>query len=450
MLGLPFSGCSNSSTNDGAPDNSGGRPPYEKAENVFDSFAVPTAFHSETSKVKIDSSSGDVYGLIQLNDKKKTSSRLIKFSADSKLATEIARSSSQDIIMDFDVSAGEIVLLRSSISSFVNQDFEMPYRELKIQKLGLSAKSITFFDRNQPKSFIYNKNGDPRPVQLPDVEQTLFLVGHESIQFARLLILDSGILITTTGLAGEKAFLLNHDELSVIWDVVFNPRTDYRDEKLYAEAPLVTMDGGSISVASKVLREEIPIISRHLATDIPVEFNFRQGSLLQRLNISGKILDSKAYLSADYLSLTSLKAKNGNRFLLADIASPDGWKGSIVKVGNEGQVQWKTELSPYGESSFSDMVVGEGPIFVGGKCGFQQVTTGSVVTFADACLLTLNSDGKIIADRYFGTERNDGILSMDHLGDRLLMAGFIDGPITHTADQDENAGFQTAFLGWLK
>lgn len=451
IVGQTLCSWSKSTSGVGEEEHKAGRSTYEKLGTVVDSFALPQAFFSITTKVKVDPIRGDIYGLVQQNDGKKITTILVKVDRDTKATLEVARSNADDLIIDFDVRDGEVVYLNSQIASIANNNFELPYRQLKITRMGRTAATVTFFDRNQSKAIVYDKDENTRPVQLPDDARTLFLVGHETIQFARLMILSTGILLTTTGVTGEKAFLLDLQSLAVIWDKVVSPRTDYRDERLYAEAPLVVSeDSDFISIASKVLREETKIISKYLLASLPVAFSSRQGVLLQRLDMKGDVVESNAYLFADYLSLTSLQTKNGHRFVLADVTSQDGWKGSILNVSVSGSIQWKKVFSPYGESSFGEMVVVENQIFVGGKCGFRQVSTGSVVEFADACLLTLDMNGKLTGSKFFGTDRNDAIVSMSPLGDRFIVGGFVDGPITHTADQDQSAGHQSALFGVLK
>lgn len=450
-IGQILCSCSKSTSGSGDVEPKSSRPAYEKLGTAIDSFLLPAAFHAVTSKVKTDPVRGEVYGLVQLNDGKKTTSVLFKVNVGGKATSEVARSNAKALIIDFDVHDGEVVYLSSQVSPLVNSDFELPYRELKVIRLGETATTVTFFDRSQSKAVVYDKDGNSRPVQLPNDAHTLFLVGHESIQFARLGILNTGVLLTTTGATGEKVFLLDRQSLAIVWDKTVSPRTDHRDERLYAEAPLmVAEDNGFVSVASKLLRDETKIVSKYLSIDLPVEFNSRQGVLLQRVDMRGNIVESNAYLSDDYLSLTTLRARNGNRFILADLSSPKGWKGSILKISAKGNVQWKEDFSPYGESSFNDMAIAEDQVFVGGKCGFRQVSTGSVVEFADSCLLTMDGNGRLMASKFFGTDRNDAIISMSFQNDRLIVGGFADGPITHTADQDQSAGYQHAMFGILK
>lgn len=164
----------------------------------------------------------------------------------------------------------------------------------------------------------------------------------------------------------------------------------------------------------------------------------------------GKISESNIYPQGRYFSLTSVKTENEFRYLLGNIITPDGWRGSLLKIDSQWRIKWKTDFSPFGESSFRDMIVRDNEVVVGGNCGSRQVRTGSVVEYADACLFKIDSEGKPLTKTYFGTARNDGIVSMDFNEGRLLLGGYTDGPITHTADNDVSAGFQNAFLGWFK
>jgi len=409
---------------------------------------VPTAFHAVTTKVRIDSLTGDAYGLFQLRNEKRTSSMLMRIDTNGH-ETEVARSAQDEVIIDFDAKGGEIVLLRSHLTNILDPLFKMPCRELKIEKISSSVKSVLFFDPQQANALIYDKAANPRLVKFPDPQKTVFFVANESVRFAGVTFAGDKIFLAATGMYGNKVYSLNQD-LSIAWGVSLRPRTDFRIFDHYALAPTLSVDGDFIFVASEVQREEIDILRKHLNSPLPLEFEQEQGVITQRVDMLGKISESNVYLQGGFFILSSVKSENEFRYILGNIITPDGWRGSLLKIDSQGRIKWKTELSPFGDSSLNDMIVRDNEVMVGGNCGFRQVSTGSIVEYADACLVKIDSEGKLLTKTYFGTARNDGIVSMDLSEGRMLLGGYTDGPITHTADNDASAGFQNAFLGWLK
>lgn len=425
-------------------------PPSTKSvSDALVQIRVPTAFKAVTTKVRIDSLTGDTYGLFQLWDEKRTASSILMRIDPNGHETEIARSAQDETIIDFDANGGKIILLRSQFTNILDPHYKMPCRELMIEKISSSVKSVLFFDPQQTNALIYDKESNPRLVKVPDPQKTVFFVANESVRFAGVAFAGDKIFLATTGAYGNKVYSLNQD-LSIEWGTSLRPRTDFREFEHYASAPKLSVDGDFIFVASVVQREEIDILRKHLNSPLPLEFEQEQGVLAQRVDLLGKISESNIYSQGMYFTLTSIKTENEFRYILGNIITPDGWRGSLMKIDSHGRIKWKTELSPFGESSFNDMFVRHNEVVVGGDCGSRQVRTGSVVEYADACLLKIDSEGKLLTKTYFGTARNDGIVSMDFSEGRILLGGYTDGPVTHTADNDASAGFQKAFFGLLK
>jgi hypothetical protein len=89
-----------------------------------------------------------------------------------------------------------------------------------------------------------------------------------------------------------------------------------------------------------------------------------------------------------------------------------------------------------------------GEILIGGRSGHVVVDTGSTIEFPDGIVAAFDpNQGSFIGGSRIATKRSDSvraILSLD--GNHILIGGALDGPITHTADNDRNLAYSHAFL----
>lgn len=90
-------------------------------------------------------------------------------------------------------------------------------------------------------------------------------------------------------------------------------------------------------------------------------------------------------------------------------------------------------------------------LWVGGIANFEQVVTGSVVTYGDAFLWKFDTNTKQSIGNYYGTDRKDSFESISCGGSSSIFIGGIqDGPITHSGDHDPSLKYQKAISGRIE
>lgn len=429
----------------------------QEVSQVLRPFHLPKPFVALMTKVKVNED-GSAYLLMQELGAQSDVlvSTLLKVPSAQTEPIEIAKSDQNSVIIDFYARNGQLVLLKSRMAEgLYGRNFVTDYRELVIEKFisDRLVQSKLFFDSNQEKAIYYDGNKQPQPVRVKDPKRTLYFKPVELVDYARVYIATNGqVFLTVSSDIGNKLYSLS-DKLEVHWDLLIKPFVASYFQ-LYDKAPWISETEEGLSVATEAIHDQLDILKTGSAAT-KVSGNFSQGVLFEDVSWSGAVLSRSIHFLADQLYLQNFQTKDHRKVLLGTRSDDQGSKGILVLFSKESQSpSFQIDLRPKNESYFTELAFfsdgnSTDGILVGGKCGFKQVSTGSIVEPADACLMKLDSNGNILSTRTFGTTRNDAVTALDVSGERALIGGVINGPITHTADQDPSQGYQEAFAGWF-
>ena len=152
--------------------------------------------------------------------------------------------------------------------------------------------------------------------------------------------------------------------------------------------------------------------------------------------------------SRDFELKGLLEAKN-SIVVYGNVGGAGLRKGVLKTISHDFNPVNELIFSISNEISISKAIFYKDEIWLSGTTGFVQVRTGSVVQAGDAFVGRI-TEGKFVAEKIFGTDRDDGVSELTEFQNQLLVTGHLNGPITHTGDNDKSLNYQDWFLGFLK
>ena len=443
LIALIHGGCSLKT------DNNTKTPPPPQSEKkstpeILQTFEAPQAFSSYVRKMQFHNN--QLFSLVfsKISPDAKFTSSLHVHSEQGTLVS-VPQIPKEYTLIDFDLTkSGDIVQLAFKE---VPSNTIFPFKELFIF---INAKmAFTFLDENQKNSFYYDENGTPSMARHYDPAHTYFLTSNPLTQFARIRATDETILISAVGTFGFKLFAFDYLGHAISQTEIM-PRSEFNSLVLDREAAFIDlMDTHGVISALTLSSKDSPIYNTHFGASLKWSGPEYQ-TLVQSfdmLSMSRKQRLTRA--SGDFFT-SGIQSSQNEFVVFGSSGGPQNRKAFAAVFSIHLDPLYQSEFTISNESSLYAAVFHKEKLLVAGSTDSSQVDTGSVVKTADSFLSVISKNGTATLIHQFGTDRDDRITSLLSANNELFVAGNENGPITHTADQNPELGYQNWFIGRLK
>lgn len=452
---LILSGCSKSDDSSGPNKNPENTVQKNSVEESISAYKIENYFWSYVKKVKRSNNATIALQYYRTSSKSKIQTKLIKVYDNGRFQELVL--SDDETWLDFDIKPNgeDIVGLISKEETVLDPDFGLSLKKLVIQIYSGDKvdKQFQFSDSLRLTAVKYDKSGNARLSKHYDNTEDLFLTSSAMVDFARIAAGEDRVYLSVCGTMGFKAFAFDQNGKE-LWQNDLVPLSDFNTVIVDKEAPYIALVGDMLFSATEITDDEEIIFEKHFGINVVWPSGPKYGVVVQSISTSSRqrsVVLAKGNGNIFLNNIALSKIGDVTLFGLVGTAGGPGARSAIAKMYDQNlKPYFEIDLGIQKETSGLSLNMTKDGFYVGGKYGSSQVSTGSVVEYADAFIVKYSWDGLQIRKKYFGTDRDDSVGTI-FLGpsEELYVGGMLDGPITHTADQNPEFGFSKSLFGVL-
>lgn len=212
------------------------------------------------------------------------------------------------------------------------------------------------------------------------------------------------------------------------------------------EAPYFEINNNDIFSSITISQNDLPIFNQHFHQTLQWNRPAYQ-VLFQKQSLDLQARQTTLVSGGDNFFTNGFCTDDKNIAIYGSSGGAGTRQAMVANLDFDLKINYKIEFSPHNESDIYSTVFRGNTLVVGGSTGYKQVSSGSVIEFSDAFISSISQNGVLLDTTVFGSQRDDRITSLQIVNDLIYLAGFEDGPITHTAYNNKGLGFQNWFWG---